>query len=351
MHDLDTPHPLQAFWTLAAGPMQAESLALALELGAIDALAQPQTAATLAAAQGWHAANTSHWLELLWSMGVCERSAAQGEAGPVYGLAPAARRFLHSGSPEACGAAWLFRRRSLQHASTLLKAQLTEGPAAAGTPFAKGNAEGWAAAARAQIGQEQQAVTVPAALAVLSQVPEALAARRLLDLGGGPGWVAIALARQLPGLQATVFDWPETVAVAAQNIAQAGLADRVRTLGGDLGRDAIGSGYDLVWCSSVLHFVPDRSDAIAKVHAALRPGGVFVCAHAEVPGEPEEAARVLPFYTPMRMVGRHVTARGVLEQALAQAGFERIERIASSAFPMAPLTVLVARCRSGEGAA
>ena len=346
MHNVDTQHPLQPLWALAAGPMQAEALALALELGAIDALAQPQTPAALATAQGWHVANTAHWLELLWSMGVCER-----QAGPAYGLTPAARRFLHSASPEACGAAWLFRRRSLQHASTLLKAQVTEGPASAGTPFASGNAEGWAAAARAQIGQEQRAVTVPAALAALAQVPEVAHATRMLDLGGGPGWVAIALARQQPALRATVFDWPETVAVAAQNIGAAGLAGRVDTLGGDLGRDAIGHGYDLVWCSSVLHFVPDMGEAIAKVHAALRPGGVFVCAHAEVYGAPEEAARVLPYYTPMRMMGRHVTQQGVLERALAQAGFGRIERTESRAFPMAPLTVLVARRGAGEGVA
>ncbi len=77
--------------------------------------------------------------------------------------------------------------------------------------MATGNAEGWAAAARAQIGQEQRAVSVPAALNLLQQVPEAGAMRRMLDLGGGPGWIALALLRQQPALQASVFDWPEAV--------------------------------------------------------------------------------------------------------------------------------------------
>ncbi|WP_047472026.1 class I SAM-dependent methyltransferase, partial [Delftia sp. ZNC0008] len=110
-----------------------------------------------------------------------------------------------------------------------------------------------------------------------------------------------------------------------------------------LATDGIGSGYDLVWCSSVLHFVPDAAAVVAKVFDALAPGGVFVCAHAEVDETPEAALRTLPYYLPMRLLGRSVTRRGELQALLAQAGFERIERIESREFPMAPLAVLIAR--------
>ena len=323
--------------------MQAEALVLALESGALDRLATPQTPAELAQAQGWNEANTSHWLELLWSMGLLRR----GRHEPVsYLLATDALRYLHSASPESCGAAWLFRLRSLRHSATLLRGLVEHGPAGRlglQRPLATGNAEGWAAAARAQIGQEQRAVSVPAALNLLQQVPEAGAARRMLDLGSGPGWIALALLRRQPALQASVFDWPEAVAVAADNARQSRLSDRFTALGGNLATDSIGSGYDLVWCSSVLHFVPDAAAVVAKVFDALAPGGVFVCAHAEVDETPEAALRTLPYYLPMRLLGRSVTRRGELQALLAQAGFERIERIESREFPMAPLAVLVAR--------
>lgn len=341
-------HALQPLWDLAAAQVQAEALVLALESGALDRLATPQTPAELAQAQGWNEANTSHWMELLWSMGLLRR----GQHEPVsYLLATDALRYLHSASPESCGAAWLFRLRSLRHSATLLRGLVEHGPAGDGSacsaPLATGNAEGWAAAARAQIGQEQRAVSVPAALQVLDQVPEAAAgagtARRMLDLGGGPGWIALALLRQQPALQASVFDWPEAVAVAADNARQSRLSDRFTALGGNLATDDIGSGYDLVWCSSVLHFVPDAAAVVAKVFDALAPGGVFVCAHAEVDETPEAALRTLPYYLPMRLLGRSVTRRGELQALLAQAGFERIERIESREFPMAPLAVLIAR--------
>lgn len=346
------PHPpshaLQPLWDLAAAQVQAEALVLALGSGALDRLATPQTPAELAQAQGWNEANTSHWLELLWSMGLLRR----GQHEPVsYLLATDALRYLHSASPESCGAAWLFRLRSLRHSATLLRGLVEHGPAGDGSacsaPLATGNAEGWAAAARAQIGQEQRAVSVPAALQVLEQVPEVAAgagtARRMLDLGGGPGWIALALLRQQPALQASVFDWPEAVAVAADNARQSRLSDRFTALGGNLTTDGIGSGYDLIWCSSVLHFVPDAAAVVAKVFDALAPGGVFVCAHAEVDETPEAALRTLPYYLPMRLLGRSVTRRGELQALLAQAGFERIERIESREFPMAPLAVLIAR--------
>lgn len=338
-------HALQPLWDLAGAQVQAEALALALESGALDRLATPHTTAELARAQGWHEANTAHWLELLWAMGLLRRGAGHPES---YLLSTDALRYLHSASPESCGAAWLFRLRSLRHSSTLLRGLVTQGPEGDGgtpssAPMATGSAEGWAAAARAQIGQEQRAVSVPAALQLLQQVPEAASARRMLDLGGGPGWIALALLRGHGALQASVFDWPEAVAVAAHNAQQAGLADRFTALGGDLAQDGIGSGYDLVWCSSVLHFVPDAAAVIAKVFAALAPGGVFVCAHAEVDDAPESALRTLPYYLPMRLLGRSVTRRGVIEALLAGAGFERIERRVSQQFPMAPLAVLVAR--------
>jgi 2-polyprenyl-3-methyl-5-hydroxy-6-metoxy-1,4-benzoquinol methylase len=335
-------HALQPLWNLAAAAIQAEALALALESGALDRLSSPHTAAALAQVQGWHTANTAHWLELLWAMGLLRRT---GGADPAYLLETGAMRYLHSLSPESCGAAWLFRLRSLRHSATLLPGLVEHGPAGNGAsaPWAQGNAEGWAAAARAQIGQEQRAVSVPAALAVLGRLPETVAARRMLDLGGGPGWIALALLRALPTLQASVFDWPEAVAVAAHNAAESGLAARFTALGGDLACDGIGEGYDLVWCSSVLHFVPDAAAVVAKVFAALEDGGVFVCAHAEVDDAPEAALRTLPYYLPMRLMGRSVTRRGVIEALLRQAGFARVERLESCGFPLAPLTVLVAR--------
>jgi SAM-dependent methyltransferase len=224
-----------------------------------------------------------------------------------------------------------------------LSDHVKQGPQLPESPFQSATGAGWATAARAQIGQEQRAITVAAALDILARFPQAQQAQHLLDLGGGPGWVAIELARRFPNLTGVVFDWPETAAVAHENIISAGLAERLCSRGGDLVKDPLGQDFDLVWCSSVLHFVPDIDAVLTKVFAAMAPGGRFVCVHAELPTDASEAAQVMPYYLPMRMLGRHVLCEGGTASALKAAGFVVEDCFLSHQFPMAPVQVVMAR--------
>nr|WP_314624873.1 class I SAM-dependent methyltransferase [uncultured Janthinobacterium sp.] len=344
-----TSHALQPYWDLAVAPVQADALAAALELGIFEVLATPHTPAQLAATLSLHAPHTALLLELLWSMHVLERDAADAGAqadaqAQRYRCTAAALQYFCRASAAFCGDAWLYRLHALRHFATQLTNLVREGGKAA--PYSAANGVNWAAAAQQQIGQEQRAVTMRAALSVMQRVAPFAAGDtplRLLDLGGGPGWVAIALAQAHAGLRGWVFDWPETVAVAAANLAHAQLSERLETLGGDLDSDDIGGDYDLIWCSSVLHFVPDMAAALRKIHAALKPGGVFVCVQAEIAPAPDDAARVLPYYLPMRMLGRTVTRQGELAQLLRTAGWQQVEQYGASDFPMAPVQVLMAR--------
>lgn len=335
-------HPLHGCWDLAASAIRAEALDTALALNLFDALVEPLMAAELTSRQDLHAANTAHLLELLWSLGLLQRQRTE-QAPDRYALAPVARECLVRTAPGFCGDAWRYRLTSLRSLAGRLRAHVEQGPQLPENTFQSATGAGWAAAARAQIGQEQRAVSAAGALDIMDRLPQARQARRLLDLGGGPGWIAIELARRVPDLRGVVFDWPETAAVAQENIEASGLAERLCAQGGDVAADTLGKDFDLVWCSSVLHFVPDIAAVLAKVMAAMAPGGLFVCVHAELPATAEEAALVMPFYLPMRMVGRHVLSEGGTAAALSEAGFVEIEQFASGRFPMSPVQVAVAR--------
>lgn len=336
-------HALQPYWDLAVAPVQADALAAALELGIFEVLATPHTPAQLAATLALHAPHTALLLELLWSMQVLERDVAD-DAGQRYRCTASTLQYFCRDSAAFCGDAWLYRLHALRHFAPQLSTLVRDGGKAA--PYSAANGVNWAAAAQHQIGQEQRAVTMRAALSVMQRIAPFAAGSmplNMLDLGGGPGWVAIALAQAHAGVRGCVYDWPETVAVAAANIAHAGLSGRLTTCGGDLESDAIGDSYDLIWCSSVLHFVPDTAAALRKMQAALKPGGVLVCVQAEIGPTPEDAARVLPYYLPMRMLGRSVTRQGELAQLLRAAGWEQVEQYRAGDFPMAPVQVLIAR--------
>jgi len=102
-------------------------------------------------------------------------------------------------------------------------------------------------------------------------------ARRLLDLGGGPATYAIAFAQAHPQLKATVFDLPQPIKIAREQIGKQGLGDRVDTLAGNFLQDDIGGGYDFIWVSQILHSHDEEQChlIIGKCVKALETGGTL----------------------------------------------------------------------------
>lgn len=98
---------------------------------------------------------------------------------------------------------------------------------------------------------------------------------RVLDLGGGPGTYAIVMAKR--GINVTLFDRPESVETARDIIRRSGLKN-IRFISGDFLSDDIGSGYDLIFVSQVLHSCSkeDIRRVIEKSREALNPRGRLV---------------------------------------------------------------------------
>ena len=99
---------------------------------------------------------------------------------------------------------------------------------------------------------------------------------RLLDLAGGPGTYAELIAKANPGLSVVTVDVPAVSAVAAECVAEAGLADRIECRAGDYHSDEYEpEAYDAVTIFGALHQEsPDQiRDILARANRALRPGG------------------------------------------------------------------------------
>jgi len=96
--------------------------------------------------------------------------------------------------------------------------------------------------------------------------------KRALDLGGGPGTHAINMARR--GIEATIFDMPETIAIAKKVARREGVKG-IKYIKGNFHYDEIGSGYDLILMSQILHSNSsgENSRLVAKCAAVLNPGG------------------------------------------------------------------------------
>jgi len=101
---------------------------------------------------------------------------------------------------------------------------------------------------------------------------------RVLDLGGGSGAYAIAFAAARADLTADILDLEAVVPIAQRHIDEAKLGGRVKPRVGNIGDDAYGTGYDLVFVSAICHMNgPEENVAmLRKARAALVPSGRVV---------------------------------------------------------------------------
>jgi release factor glutamine methyltransferase len=156
--------------------------------------------------------------------------------------------------------------------------------------------------ARALVPRPETEILVERCLALL----EGSAAPAIVDVGTGTGAIALALAARLPEASVTAIDLsPDALALAAENAALNGLADRVELLQGDLLAPVAGRRFGLIASNppyvaegeavdsevsdyepALAVFADDAGRAIlerlaADAQAALRPGGHLVVEVAE----------------------------------------------------------------------
>jgi SAM-dependent methyltransferase len=103
-------------------------------------------------------------------------------------------------------------------------------------------------------------------------------ARRLLDVGGGPGMYALEFARRWPELEIVVIDRPEALEVARHQISAVDLSGRIATLPGDIFETDLDGPYDVVFVSNVVHIysAEDNRRLVRRCAQALAAGGRLV---------------------------------------------------------------------------
>ena len=159
------------------------------------------------------------------------------------------------------------------------------------------------------------------------------ASRRMLDIGGGSGAFARAIATANNGVDIGIFDLPEVIAIAAQRFAADPPARAIALHGGSFKADPLPSGYDLVSLVRILH---DHDDEVVQkllrsIFAALPAGGRLLVVEP-MAGE-SAAPRMGDAY-----FGLYLWAMGSgrprrfaeLSHMLRAAGFRRARRIATA---------------------
>ena len=250
---------------LIRGYQESRILLTAIELDVFSAVADGATAAAVAQRCRTEPRATELLLNALVALGVVRLD------GETYRNAPVAARYLVAGAPDDARTAlrhnlslwttWSSLTEAVRVGHVALRAEMRERDDDWTVPFIAAMHRG--AAARA-----------PAVVAAVG----AGSVKRMLDVGGGSGAYAIAFAQANPELTAVVLDLPTVLPITEGHIEEAGLSRRVTTRAGDLRSDDFGSGYDLVFLSSICHMLgPDGNRSLlARAAKALAPGGRVV---------------------------------------------------------------------------
>lgn len=109
------------------------------------------------------------------------------------------------------------------------------------------------------------------------------AARRILDVGSGPGVLSGLLAEAFPYAEVVAVDaTPELLERARERTA--GLGGRVTTQLAELpaAMDELGEA-DLVWAGESVHHIGDQRGALEGLARRLRPGGVIALVEGGLP--------------------------------------------------------------------
>ena len=161
--------------------------------------------------------------------------------------------------------------------------------------------------------------------------------RRILDLGGGTGSWLRAILRQYSNLEGTLFELPPTATVARQHLASDPATRQVKVVEGDLFKDRIPAGHDVVLIANVMHLLSaERNLVLLRLTRQCVPdGGRLLLADVWT-----DATHTQPAFAAL-MAGEFLVGTGEgdvysEEEARAVAAGNRMASVGAQAFGGAP---------------
>jgi SAM-dependent methyltransferase len=260
---------LEQIFQVAFGFMASKALFAALHLGVFNALASgPKGLAAIADAIGADERALETLLTALTAVGLLER----GEQG--WTNAPATQMFL---APAGGGGLGEYLRWQVDRQMYPFMHELADVLRGRRDTVPYRDYESWfrdpAQAALYSEAQHEASLGLGEVLAVRLDLS---GRRRLLDVGGGSGALAIALCRHNAELQATILDFPNVLEIARRCVAKVGLESRIELMPGNALASNWPGGQDVVLFSYVSGSV--SAEGVAELYrrafAALEPGGV-----------------------------------------------------------------------------
>lgn len=307
-------------YQMIVAPGKRDLLMAGIELKIFDQLSEPISADGVAEKIGSHSKNTEHLLNGLAAVDIVTKKAG------LYQNTKKTERFLAEGSPTYLGDLFnVWDKQFFAEHEELLNL-VRNGPPPPSETADMGSEEMWAQLAHAMAAAQKAGIASEAAQ-IISDLPEFSSMKKMLDLGGGPGLLGMAIVSAHPTMTGVIYDRQAVVHVALEYINSYDLQDRMDVMAGDYNTDAIGEGYDLIWASNSLYFIKDNAEKIMKkMYDALNPGGLFVVFHPGLTNERTKPDLMVVSMTVMNLRGQDMNLnQGEIADEMLRVGFKSVK--------------------------
>ncbi len=164
---------------------------------------------------------------------------------------------------------------------------------------------------------------------------------RVLELGCGTASTALQVAPHVTHLTASDIS-PAMIEIGREKLWNSGQSN-VTLMAGSVTDSVLqdGAPYDAILALNLLHLLPEQSQALARMHELLAPGGLLISKTGCLGGKWYLRALI----GVMRLIGKApyvaYQTQAALRSAIVDAGFEVVEEVNQSG--MVPRLYLVAR--------
>jgi hypothetical protein len=277
----DIPPSAQLIHMIFDSFILSRAISVAAKLGIADLLqADAKTADELAQATEVYAPSLYRVLRALASVGIF----AEDEAGRFH-LTPLGEP-LRSDAPDSCrafanflGSDWAYRAYG-----DILHSVQTGQPAfdhVYGKPVSAYLAEN---PAQARIFNDGMTSTSQISAPAILTAYDFSGIHRLIDVGGGHGFLLASILKAYPQMHGVLFDLPRVVEGAAPILEAQGVSDRCECIGGDF-ITAVPSGGDAYIMQAILHGMTDEKilQLLHNVRQSMRENGTLLQVDMVVP--------------------------------------------------------------------
>lgn len=262
------------------------------------------------------------------------------ENNEVYTNTDITQKFFIHDSSTYCGDTFLHRQAGMSHARSVIGTLVKDGKEQI---EANSDHKQWSDAARTFLKQEQKNIISLVTNNIVENLKEFKGMKKMLDLGCSSGVIGLEILKKHASLEGVFFDYPAVTDVVETHIKEYNLQERAITLSGDIEIDDIGSGYDLVWCSSIFYFAKNREKLIQKIYDALNPNGILISSHVEVDKKNVQEKNSFFYFLFMGMQGRGVLKPMELSGIFDEVGFRSISSYTTNEMPMTSAQIHIAK--------